>query len=204
MKVVVVDYGLGNLRSVAGAVERLGAQTTVSSDPTTIQDADRLILPGVGAFADGMANLRARGLVDALQEAARGKGRPVLGICLGAQLMARESEEFGLHPGLGWLDARVVRLAPVDQSLRIPHVGWNDVSAKAGSVLFQDVPERSLFYFVHSFHIDGMGIDRAAMCDYGQPFTAAFEADNLYGTQFHPEKSQLQGLQVLRNFLERT
>ena len=200
--VAVVDYGLGNLRSVAGAIERLGRQPVITSDPAELERAERLILPGVGAFGDGMRNLHERGLVEPLSQLVLEDGKPILGICLGAQLMAKGSEELGGHEGLGWIDASVVRLEPNDPSLRVPHVGWNELRQTAESVLFGGVPDRSLFYYVHSFHIAtrDASIVRGT-CPYGGPLTAVFEYGNVFGTQFHPEKSQLHGLTLLGNFL---
>jgi len=200
--VAVVDYGLGNLRSVAGAIERLGRQPVITSDPAELERAERLILPGVGAFGDGMRNLHERGLVEPLSQLVLEDGKPILGICLGAQLMAKGSEELGGHEGLGWIDASVVRLEPNDPSLRVPHVGWNELRQTAESVLFGGVPDRSLFYYVHSFHIatHDASIVRG-ICPYGGPLTAVFERGNVFGTQFHPEKSQLHGLTLLGNFL---
>jgi glutamine amidotransferase len=202
MTVMVVDYGLGNLRSVAGAVERLGFDPVVSGRPDEIARADRLILPGVGAFGDGMRNLRESGLRDALDTAVRGRGTPILGICLGAELMARDGNEFGHHEGLGWIDASVTKLTPSDPSLAIPHVGWNAVHRCGEDSLLADVPDEAWFYFVHSYHIACR--DRRAVvaeAEYGGPVLAALHVDNIYGTQFHPEKSQQHGLTVLRNFL---
>lgn len=203
MIVGIVDYGLGNLRSVAGAVERLNHTPVVTNRVGDLEQADRLILPGVGAFGDGMANLSRLGLIEPLTRLVLTERKLILGICLGAQLMARESEEFGLHEGLGWVDARVVRIAPHDQALRIPHVGWNAVRQVRDDPLFRDVPADALFYFVHSYHI--CCADPALVvgdCEYGEVLTAAIHGGNLFGTQFHPEKSQLHGLAVLRNFLE--
>ena len=202
MTVVVVDYGLGNLRSVAGAVERLGCDVVVSNRPDEVARAERLILPGVGAFGDGMRNLRESGMREALDTAVRGRGTPILGICLGAELMACDSDEFGRHEGLGWIDATVTRLAPADRSLAIPHVGWNAVHRRRDDALLADVPDDAWFYFVHSYHIacrDAEAI--VAEADYGGPVLAALHVDNIFGTQFHPEKSQRHGLTVLRNFL---
>lgn len=202
---MIVDYGLGNLRSVAGAVERLGHAPVISGDPGQIAQADRLILPGVGSFGDGMANLRRLGLVEALTEAVLQRKTPTLGICLGAQLMAREGEEFGHHDGLGWISASVVRLDPADKALRVPHVGWNELQPTRPCLLWEGIPREALFYYVHSYHIR---CDRPELvvgeCDYGGRMTAAFQRGNIFGTQFHPEKSQLHGLAVLRNFLERS
>jgi len=200
----IIDYGLGNLTSVAGAVEKVGFTSVVSSDPAVLDQADKLILPGVGAFGDGMRNLRGRGLSDALTEMVVRRAKPVLGICLGFQLIARSSEEFGHHEGLGWVDGRVTRLTPSDPTLRIPHVGWNELSQTRPCALFEDIPDSALFYHVHSFKMDvaddGIVVGR---CDYGGTFVTAVQWRNVYGTQFHPEKSQRHGLTLLRNFLER-
>jgi glutamine amidotransferase len=202
--VVIVDYGLGNLRSVLGAVEKVGFEGRVSHDAADIEKATHLILPGVGAFGDGMANLEARQLIAPLHRAVIEERKPILGICLGAQLLARDSEEFGMHQGLGWIPASVRRIAPSDPALRVPHVGWNGLQQCRPLPLFADVPEGALFYFVHSYHIvcdDPATI--AAECTYGSAMTAVIQHDNVYGTQFHPEKSQLHGLTLLRNFLMR-
>jgi glutamine amidotransferase len=200
--VAIVDYGLGNLRSVLGAVERLDRTAIVTSEPDELDNASRVILPGVGAFGDGMRNLHERGLVEPLNRLVDA-GRPVLGICLGAQLMARDSEEFGSHEGLGWIPASVRKIEPADASLRVPHVGWNALVPVGESVLFEGLPDEPLFYFVHSFHIacEGEGLVRGEV-EYGARLTAVFERDNVYGTQFHPEKSQLAGLTLLGNFLD--
>ena len=202
MVVGIIDYGLGNLRSVAGAVERLGHEPRISSEPEVLAQAAKLILPGVGAFGDGMRNLHALGLSGPITEMVVHERRPVIGICLGAQLMARSSLEFGRHEGLGWIDAEVEPIRPTDQALRVPHVGWNAVRQVREDVLFDDVPGDALFYFVHSFHIrcSDPTIVKGE-CDYGQPLTAVLRQDNIVGTQFHPEKSQRHGLRLLENFL---
>jgi len=200
--IVVVDYGLGNLRSVLGAVEKLGFDGRISQDHDDIEKATHLILPGVGAFGDGMVNLAARGLPAALHRAVIDKRTPILGICLGAQLLTRDSEEFGTHRGLGWIPASVRRIVTSDPSLRVPHVGWNALHQRRPLTLFAGVPDGALFYFVHSYHIVCDDQDMAAgQCEYGGALTAVIHRDNVYGTQFHPEKSQLHGLAVLRNFL---
>ncbi|MBG0776952.1 MAG: imidazole glycerol phosphate synthase subunit HisH [Desulfovibrionaceae bacterium] len=199
----IVNYGLGNLRSVAGAVQRVGYDPRISSDPGELARADKLILPGVGAFGDGMRLLRESGLADALSELVLEKGRPVLGICLGFQLLAKTSCEFGEHEGLGWIDADVLRLEP-GGGLRLPHVGWNDLERLAPCPLFDGVPEKALFYYVHSYHVRCNVPDIAVgACEYGRRFTSVIRRDNIYGTQFHPEKSQQAGLRMLLNFLER-
>jgi imidazole glycerol-phosphate synthase subunit HisH len=203
MRVGIVDYGLGNLRSVLGAVERLGHEPVVTSDPAELERTEKLILPGVGAFGDGMRNLRERKLVEPLGRMVLEQRRSVLGLCLGAQLLARESEEFGRHEGLGWIDAVVRRIAPSD-SLRVPHVGWNELHVRRPSVLLYDLPDDALFYYVHSFHL--VPADEAIVVGtvpYGGDLVAVVESGNVYGTQFHPEKSQLAGLTLLGNFLER-
>lgn len=203
MNVVVVDYGLGNLRSVAGALQHLGHAPVISHRLEEVLAADRLILPGVGAFGDGMANLHRRGLVEPLHRRVLDEGTPILGICLGAQLFAQEGHEFGRHKGLGWVEGTVDRLAPADPGLRVPHVGWNDIQPVRADPLLRDVPPGAVFYFVHSYHVRlAEPAEEVARADHGGPFTAAFRRGNIAGTQFHPEKSQRHGLAVLRNFLE--
>lgn len=203
--IVIIDYGLGNLKSVAGAVRKLGYEPVISSKHEDLINAEKLILPGVGAFGDGIKNLESLGLIGLLDRLVTKEGKPILGICLGSQLMAKESFEFGHHKGLGWIDASVVRLEMNGEELRIPHVGWNDLIKIKDDVLFKDIPDDALFYYVHSFH---MRCNEKAIiigeCEYGIRFTAALHRDNIYATQFHPEKSQLYGLQLLRNYLEKT
>jgi glutamine amidotransferase len=202
--IVIIDYGLGNLFSVAGAVERLGFKPLISNKVMDMEKADKLILPGVGAFADGMKNLKKGGLIEPLTKLVVDKKKPILGICLGSQLMAKESFEFGHHPGLGWIDASVIRLEPKDKSLRVPHVGWDELIQVKDSILFRNIPPTALFYYTHSFHVKCNKKDnKLGECDYGMKFTAAFNKGNIYGTQFHPEKSQLHGLNMLKNFLEK-
>jgi imidazole glycerol-phosphate synthase subunit HisH len=201
--IAIVDYGLSNLKSVAAAVEKVGFEGVVTGRAGELQKADKLILPGVGAFGDGMRNLRERGLVDILQTLVLKDKKPILGICLGAQLLCRESFEFGHHQGLGWINASVKRLEP-GGDLRVPHVGWNAVKTVQPSPLFDEVPDETLFYFVHSFHMECA--DRDAIvgeCEYGTSFAAAVQQGNIYATQFHPEKSQMYGLKLLKNFLEK-
>lgn len=203
--IVIIDYGLGNLFSVAGAVEKLGFAPLISSRIEDMKKAKKLILPGVGAFSDGMKNLEKLGLIKALTELVVEKKKPILGICLGCQLMAKESFEFGRHDGLGWINSSVVKLEPKDKSFRVPHVGWDDLMQKKDSVLFEGIPKDALFYYTHSFHIRcNDQNDILGECDYGGVFTSVFRHNNIYGTQFHPEKSQKAGLDLLRNFLEKT
>lgn len=200
--VAIVDYGMGNVVSVSAAVQHLGWQSKVTSDPAELELADRIILPGVGAFGDAMRNLNERGLVEPLRELVEVRKKPILGICLGAQLLALESEEYGTHKGLGWIDAVVRRLRVEEDGLRVPHVGWNGIDRRGDSRLLKDVSDDALFYYVHSYVIECRDESVvAAYCGYGQNFTAVVEKGNVAGAQFHPEKSQRHGLQVLGNFL---
>ena len=201
--IIVVDYGMGNLRSVSKALESLGASVRVSSDPKDVAAADKLILPGVGAFPAAMRELAARRLIDPVR-AAIASGRPYLGICLGLQLLFEDSEEGEGAKGLGVLPGRVRRFALSGSSaLKVPHMGWNQVLRDQGEcLLLQGIPDGSFFYFVHSYYADPA--DRAVSAltaDYGAPFTAMVCRRNLYATQFHPEKSQAIGLQLLKNFI---
>ena len=206
MTVVVVDYGSGNLRSAAKALERvLGGEeaVAVTSDPDRVAAADRIVLPGVGAFADCMAGICAiAGLRAALERAALERARPLLGICVGMQLMAAESREHGRHRGFGWLDAAVERLAPRDPALKIPHMGWNALIPRRAHPLLEGLPAGAHGYFVHSYSLAPRDpADLLAHADYGGPVTAAVARGNLAGTQFHPEKSQRTGLRILANFV---
>jgi glutamine amidotransferase len=203
--VAIVDYGLGNLGSVAGAVNRLGFHPVITHDAVELEAADRLILPGVGAFGDGMAKLRERGLPAVLGRLVHELKKPILGICLGCQLFARKSFEYGEHDGLGWVDAEVVPIVPSDPGLRVPHVGWNDLNRVRESVLFDSLPPSAVVYYVHSFHVAFRTQDAVtATADYGGTLVAAYQRDNIYATQFHPEKSQQSGLTILKNFLCQT
>lgn len=202
--IVVIDYGLGNIHSVIGAVEKLGFQAISSSKTEDFEKANKLILPGVGAFSDGMANLRNLGLIEPLTRLVVKEKKPLLGICLGCQLLCKESFEFGHHQGLGWIDASVIKLVQKDSEHRIPHVGWDDLDQVKESPLLTDVPKKALFYYTHSFQVTCH--DRSIVlgtCDYGQVFDAAVQQGNIFGTQFHPEKSQADGLRLLKNFLEK-
>jgi glutamine amidotransferase len=200
--IVVVDYGSGNVRSVVNALAAAGADARVSGRVEDLRAAERIVLPGVGAFGDCMKNLLAAGLVAPLEEEVRLKRKPFLGICVGMQLLAREGHENGVHAGLGWLPGVVARFTVEDKGLKVPHVGWNEVVAMRPGVLLRGIKERSTFYFVHSYHFACEDPEAVtAACDYGAPFTAAVERGNVFGTQFHPEKSQENGQRVLQNFL---
>jgi glutamine amidotransferase len=198
-EVCVINYGLGNLRSVENALRAVGAYARVVKTPKEVASADRLILPGVGSFNEGMRNLRDSGLAEAICSAAQG-GTPLLGICLGMQLLASHGEEGGDSQGLGLIPGRVKRFE-IDVDLRIPHMGFNEVFHRKRSPLFEAVADGSDFYFVHSYHlmVDDLN-DSLARANYGRPFVAAVHRANVFGTQFHPEKSQSQGLQLLKNF----
>ena len=194
----LVDYGAGNLRSAARALERAGARVIVTDDPAVIAGAARIVLPGVGAFAQCIGQLREKtGIEAALNEAVNGRGVPFLGICVGMQLLASEGHEHGIHKGLGWLPGKVERLTPSDPTLKIPHMGWNRVDAVNGA----DVPSGDA-YFVHSYAFTPEdAADVQAVSDHGGRFAAIVKRGHITGVQFHPEKSQAYGLAFLSNWL---
>jgi imidazole glycerol-phosphate synthase subunit HisH len=209
MIVAIVDYGSGNLRSAAKAFERAAAENGISAEirvtsaPETIAIADRLVLPGVGAFADCRRGLAAvSGLEQALHEAVTSRARPFLGICVGMQLMAERGHEFETVDGLGWIGGEVVAIEPADSTLKIPHMGWNEIEPRAEHPLLAGLGAGAHAYFVHSYHFrltNARGL--LAVTDYGEPLAAVVGRDNLAGTQFHPEKSQQAGLRLIGNFL---
>lgn len=200
----IIDYGLGNLTSVAGAISKVGFEPLITNDANELARMDKLILPGVGAFGDGMNNLRSKGLIEPLSDLVLKQKKPFLGICLGFQLIAKTSDEFGKHNGLGWIDADIKRITPLDHTLRIPHVGWNEVYQLGDSILFDNIPNEGLFYFVHSHQMELSDTDIViGECNYGERFVSVIQSGNIYATQFHPEKSQLHGLILLKNFLEK-
>lgn len=212
MSVAVIDYGSGNLHSAAKALERasresgVNAPIVVTSDPEAVRNADRVVLPGVGAFADCKRGLDAvPGMVEALTEAVREKGKPFFGICVGMQLLAERGLEHGVTQGLGWLRGDVDRIAPSDSALKIPHMGWNTLNEKRKHPLFDGISlgANGLHaYFVHSYHLKPADqADLVAEADYGGAITAAVARGNIAGSQFHPEKSQRLGLALLANFL---
>lgn len=199
----IIDYGMGNLLSVMNALEFLGAEPQLCRHPRDLEDADRLVLPGVGAFGDCMRSLQESGFDDALNHHVMAAHKPILGICLGMQVMARRGTERGDHEGLGWFDAEVIPIRPDDPGLAIPHVGWNNVVSRSGCPLFDGLPAEPDLYFVHSFFMDCRdSADVVASCDYGGAVTAAVMKRNVFATQFHPEKSQDHGLRILQNFIE--
>lgn len=200
--IALVDYGMGNLHSVQSAFEATGVDVTVARKPEDLETAERIVLPGVGAFAECLGSLRASGLVDALGEQVMVRRKPFLGICVGLQVLATTGEEGGTTAGLGWLPGIVRRLDAGDAGLKVPHVGWNEVRPSGEVAMFAGLRAAPTFYFVHSYHLvpdDPSMI--AATADYGVPITAAVQHLNIFATQFHPEKSQQNGLRVLENFL---
>lgn len=201
MLATVVDYGMGNLRSLAKALEAVGADVCVSRHAADIVRADHIVLPGVGAFGACIESLRRSGLVEVIENEVRVKRKPFLGICLGMQILATEGTEYGVHRGLNWIPGRVRRLND-DRAVKVPHVGWNEVLCAGDTTLFTALRERATFYFVHSYHfVPESSRHIAAECEYGGPVVAAVQQENIFATQFHPEKSQDNGLRLLRNFL---
>ncbi len=210
MTVAIVDYGSGNLRSAAKAFDRAAAESgagesiVVTAEAERVAGADRVVLPGVGAFADCKAGLAALdGMIEALEEAVIRRARPFFGICVGMQLMARVGREHGDHDGLGWIDGEVVAIEPGQGRLRIPHMGWNELAfEQAGHPVFAGIADGDHAYFVHGYRlVCARAEDTIARVDYGGAITAAVGRDNLVGTQFHPEKSQAAGLRIIANFL---
>ncbi len=197
--IAIIDYGMGNLRSVQKGFESVGHEAVITSDAAQIESAARVVLPGVGAFEDAMRELRERKLVDVVRRAAA-SGRPFLGICLGLQLLFDVSYEGGHHEGLGILAGEVVRFAPRD-GFKVPHMGWNQLELRGSAPIFAGLSPSPYMYFVHSYYV--VPHDRnviSAEAHYPGPFAAAVWRENVYATQFHPEKSQREGLQILRNF----
>ncbi|MEM0927337.1 MAG: imidazole glycerol phosphate synthase subunit HisH [Planctomycetota bacterium] len=198
--ITIVDYQMGNLRSVQKAVEKVGGEATITSDPNEIANARQLILPGVGAFGDAMAEINRRDLAQPIRDFIA-TGRPFLGICLGLQLLFEEGFEHGTHRGLGVLAGEVIRFELPDSSLKVPHMGWNTVRQKSSCPLFDDSLCSSHFYFVHSYYVRPADSSVTALsCHYGIDFCAMVARDQLFATQFHPEKSQAAGLRMLRSF----
>ena len=215
MSVAIVDYGSGNLHSAAKAFERAARESghaqpiLVTRDPAAVANADRVVLPGVGAFADCRHGLNAvDGMVAALEEAVRRKGRPFFGICVGMQLLAERGREYEVTDGLGWVAGEVDRITPDDPQLKIPHMGWNTLNVVRTHPLLDGLslgPQGRHAYFVHSYQLNpAQRADLVAEADYGGPITAIVARDNIFGTQFHPEKSQKFGLALIANFLKWT
>jgi glutamine amidotransferase len=204
--VALIDYGSGNLASAAKALAKVAngkSEIVTTADPQVVKDAERVVLPGVGAFADCMKGLSSvPGMVEALREKVLKDGAPFLGICVGMQLMATVGVEFGRHAGLGWVAGEVVKIAPSDSNLKIPHMGWNELKILSKHPVLKGIEDGAHAYFVHSYHFQpALPEDLIATTDYGQTLTAMVGNENIVGTQFHPEKSQATGLRLLENFL---
>ncbi len=202
--IVVVNYGIGNLGSVLNMLKKVGADAIISSDPVEIEKADKLILPGVGAFDAGMKHLMDSNLIGVLKEKARGRRAPTLGICLGMQMLMENSEE-GELPGLGWIEGSNVRFRIEEGNghLKVPHMGWNTVTVKRHDSLFKDLDDEARFYFVHSYRVVCKNdSDVLATTHHGDEFVSALQNGNIMGTQFHPEKSHKFGMKLLSNFAE--
>jgi imidazole glycerol-phosphate synthase subunit HisH len=202
--IVVIDYGMGNIGSIINMIKKAGGESTVTSDPETIDKAKKLIIPGVGSFDNGMKKLSSLGLIDVLNKKVLEEKVPVMGVCLGMQLLGNSSEE-GQLPGLGWIDADTIRFRfeGENQKLRIPHMGWNNIFIKKTGSLFNDMYDDPSFYFVHSYHVVcNNPEDILAVTNYGFDFVSSLQHENIMATQFHPEKSHKYGLKVIKNFVE--
>lgn len=201
--IAIIDYGCGNLGSIQNMLKKLGAESIITSDAKQITIASKLILPGVGAFDTGIKNLHEKGMWDILNKKVLEQKIPILGICLGMQLMTKNSEEGKLN-GLGWIDAFTIRFnfSKINEKKKIPNMGWNFIEIKKQSKLFTEMYKNPKFYFVHSYHVKcNESNDVLATANYGYTFDCAFEHDNIYGVQFHPEKSHKYGMKLLQNFV---
>ena len=200
--IAIVDYGVGNLYSLERSFHAIGAEVTVTADPAVLEQADKILLPGVGAFGDAAEKLRATGLDKVVIRQAQ-KGKPLMGICLGMQLLFEEGHEYGCHKGLGLIPGKVVPISNViPQELKIPHMGWNALKFTQESPLFANIREGDCVYFVHSFYAADCAADTIATAEYGADLTAAVQRGNVFGCQFHPEKSGAVGLAILKAFAE--
>lgn len=202
-RIVIIDYGMGNLHSVGKAFEAIGADVVVSRDPFVIEDAQSLVLPGVGSFIQGMKHLNELKIVDLLSEQVVVKEKPFLGICLGMQLAAGTGHEHGVTKGLGWIDAEVREFKVDTKIFKVPHMGWDDVKFLSDQKLFMGIKNPSTFYFVHSYHfVPKEDSIITSTCNYGEEFVSSISKKNIHLIQFHPEKSQKNGLRLLQNFLD--
>ena len=201
MKIAIVDYGVGNIRSIENALSRLGVRKIeVTGNISKLKQADGLVLPGVGAFGACASRLQRNGFADELTDLVVRQKKPILGICVGMQLMANSSQEGGFHEGLGWIPGEIVKI-DVKENLNIPHVGWNEVQISTPNVLFRRVENDAHFYFDHSYHFLGDKKYVTATCEYGVLLNVAINLENIFGVQFHPEKSAFSGLRLFRGFL---
>jgi imidazole glycerol-phosphate synthase subunit HisH len=204
--IVIIDYGMGNLGSILNMLKKIGAPAVISSDAREIENADKLILPGVGAFDTGMKRLNELGMMDLLNDKVLRRKTPTLGVCLGMQLLMKRSDE-GAQAGLGWIDGETIRFQfdPKEKRLKIPHMGWNTIAVKQDGALVQNMTHEPRFYFVHSYHVVcHQPNDVVAMTDYGYEFPSILQHENIVGAQFHPEKSHRFGMQIYKNFVEWT
>ncbi len=200
-KIIIIDYGMGNIQSIKNALKYLGYKSKLSRNEEDFKSADAFILPGVGAFGVAMENIKKYSLIELMEKTILEKQKPILGICLGMQLLAKSSSEMGSHKGLGWIDATIKNI-DTKKNLRTPHVGWNSIEVYKETPLFKDIPSDTHFYFDHSFYMDcNEKSIQSSVTLYGDLITASIQKDNIFATQFHPEKSQVMGLRLLRNFL---
>lgn len=201
--VAIIDYKMGNLRSVQKAFEKVGCDAVITNEKSIIEKANKIILPGVGAFKDGMRHLEELDLIDLLNDEVLLKKKPFLGICLGMQLTSSKSHENGITNGLNFIDAEVVKFdfSEYTKKIKIPHIGWNELNYQKDTSLFTNIPNKSDFYFVHSYHFETEEDIIIATTNYNHEFVSAINKNNIYATQFHPEKSQTVGLQLIKNFV---
>jgi len=201
----IVDYGMGNTKSVSNAFHMLGERTSITNEPEKLRNAEAIILPGVGSFSDGMKNLKKKDLIKVLEKEVLERKKPYLGICLGLEFLAKKSFENGKHDGLGWLNGDVIRIEPNKPTLKVPHMGWNDTKILKNGGLLMDI-QNPVFYYLHSYYlkVDKSEIESVtSVCDYGgAQISATVQKDNIYAVQFHPEKSQSTGIKLLKNFLD--
>ncbi|MBN8696783.1 MAG: imidazole glycerol phosphate synthase subunit HisH [Bacteroidetes bacterium] len=201
--ITIIDYGIGNVGSIKNMLKKVGSKSQITSDLNEIKKADKLILPGVGSFDFGMTQLKNSNLISILNQKVLVEKKPILGICLGMQLLTKSSEE-GKEAGLGWVDARTLKFKFEDDiNLKVPHMGWNDIQIKKDSKLLRDLPIPSKFYFVHSYYVKCEDVSNTILSStYGHEFTCGIEKENILGVQFHPEKSHKFGMKILKNFSE--
>jgi len=203
MAIGIINYGMGNIASIQNALESLGSEVFLVETPDMLKDAERIILPGVGAFSAAMQHLNEEKWIPAIEQAVHEQKRPLLGICLGMQLLLTSGDEGGTCDGLGFIDGEVKHLQLSDPALRIPHMGWNEVGYTSESPLFKDIPDQSDFYFIHSYAaVTKSDDDVIARTQYGDDFVVAIARDHVFGVQFHPEKSSIPGRKLLQNFLD--
>lgn len=201
--IAIIDYNAGNLKSVANAFKEIGESVIVTDNRDEIENSDAIVVPGVGAFGACINSLREKDLIVVLEDQVLGSKKPYLGICLGMQFLARTSFEIGEHRGLGWINGEVRLIEPCKKEFRVPHIGWNNIEIVKESILFEGISEDSCFYFLHSYNFYCEYEDYiSSICYHGEDITASVECENIFGVQFHPEKSQKNGLDILRNFVK--